>query len=155
MSFAHNETLMRLAFQFAGQLDRARWVLRINMGRVRRLDEVYYIPDLFVFPLASAASLMQHPDNLEVYDTPMSLIVEIWSPSTDAYDADAKLPEYRRRGDLEIWRIHPLKQTLMVWRRQPKGAYDEAIYTGGTIAPVAIPGVVIDLDALFSSKPAT
>lgn len=30
---------------------------------------------------------------LEVYDTPLPLVVEVWSPSTGSYDVDAKVPE--------------------------------------------------------------
>jgi Uma2 family endonuclease len=46
-------------------------------------------------------------DELELYVEPLPLVVEVWSPSTGQYDVDEKLPEYQRRGDLEIWRFHP------------------------------------------------
>jgi Uma2 family endonuclease len=77
------------------------------------------------------------------------LVVEVWSPSTGGYDIDAKLPTYRARGDREIWRIHPYERTLTTWRRQPDGSYAETVHRGGTIEPIAVPGVTIDLDALF------
>ncbi len=32
-------------------------------------------------------------------------------------DVESKLPDYRRRGDLEVWRIHPYERTLTAWRR--------------------------------------
>jgi Uma2 family endonuclease len=76
--------------------------------------------------------------------------VEIWPRSTGDYDVEEKLPEYQRRGDLEIWRLHPYERTLTAWRRQPDGSYTETIYTGGVVHPVALPGVAIDLDALFA-----
>ncbi len=76
-------------------------------------------------------------------------MVEVWSPATGEYDINAKLPEYQRRGDLEIWRIHPYDRTLTAWRQQPDGSYVESLYTGGTVRPVALPNVAIDLDALF------
>lgn len=63
---------------------------------------------------------------------------------------DEKLPEYQRRGDLEIWRIHPSERTLTAWRREPDGSYAESLYRGGTVHPVALPGVSIDLEALFA-----
>ena len=78
-----------------------------------------------------------------------SPVVEVWSPSTGTFDVDTKLPEYQRRGDLEIWRIHPYDRILTAWRRQADGSYTESIYREGTIQPVALPGVVIDLDTLF------
>jgi Uma2 family endonuclease len=77
-------------------------------------------------------------------------VVEVWSPSTGGYDIDAKIPEYRRRGDLEIWRLHPFEKTLAAWRRQPDGSYTELILQGGTVQAVALPNVTIDLDALFA-----
>ena len=61
-----------------------------------------------------------------------------------------KLREYQRRGDLEIWRIHPYEHTLTAWRRQPDGSYAESLHTSGTVSPNALPGVTIDLDALFA-----
>ncbi len=87
---------------------------------------------------------------LEWYDAPLPLVVEIWSPSTGDYDVDAKLPEYQRRGDLEIWRLHPYDRTLSAWRRAPDGSYSEHRYTGGTVQPVALPGVTINLDDVFA-----
>jgi len=67
------------------------------------------------------------------------------------YDVDAKLAVYQQRGDLEIWRIHPYERTLTSWRRQPDGSYEESIHRGGTISPVALTGVAIDLDALLDT----
>ena len=77
------------------------------------------------------------------------MVVEVWSPSTGTYDVNAKLPEYRRRGDLEVWRVHPFERTLTVWRRQPDGGYVETIYDGGRVQPASMPGVTIDLDVLW------
>lgn len=86
---------------------------------------------------------------LETSGEPMPLVVEVWSPSTGGYDVDGKLPEYRRRGDLEIWRIHPYERTLTAWRRQPDRTYAETDHREGSIRPIAVPGVTIDREALF------
>jgi hypothetical protein len=45
--------------------------------------------------------------------------------------------------------IHPFDRTLTAWRRQPDGSYTESYYSGGSVQPVALPGVAIDLDTLF------
>lgn len=124
MTFAHNHVEVWLAVQLGQQLDRRRFDVRSNAGHDRR-------------------------DVLEWYDAPLPLVVEIWSPSTGDYDVDTKLSEYPRRGDLEIWRIHPFDRTLTAWRRQPDGTYTESHYTSGVVKPVALPGVTIDLDTLF------
>jgi Uma2 family endonuclease len=150
MSFGHNRGQFELVRQLILQVDNDEFEVRFNSARVRRQDETYYIPHVFVLPRAYTAHFLDRPDALEVYDRPLPLVVEIWSPSTGDYDIDAKLPEYQARGDEEIWRLHPFDRTLTVWRRQDDGSYETFIQTGGTIDPAALPGVVIDLDALFT-----
>ena len=150
MSFEHNYVLTRLFRQLIAQLDERDFDVRANMGHVRRTAENYHIPDVYVVPVELVQrGRSRTPRALEVYASPLPLVVEVWSPSTGDYDVDAKLPEYQRRGDLEIWRIHPFEQTLTAWRRQPDGTYTEVSYRGGIVELVAFPGITIDLDALF------
>jgi Uma2 family endonuclease len=104
-----------------------------------------------VIPSAMEQRQRGGPGHLEVYAEPLPLVVEVWSPSTGDYDVDGKLPEYQQRGDLEIWRIHPYERTLTRWVRRPDGSYSESVQRGGTVAPAALPGVTIDLDALFAA----
>jgi Uma2 family endonuclease len=150
MSEPHNVVQIRLGRQLIAQLDFDRCDVRIDMTRVRLADVTYYIPDLCIVPMPGNASLQGRPHGLEVFREPLPLVVEVWSPSTGDYDVDEKLPEYQARGDLEIWRIHPLDLTVTAWRRQPDGGYSEAVYRTGTIELVALPGVTVDLDALFA-----
>ena len=110
----------------------------------------YRIPDVCVIPRA----LIQErkaalPRRLEVYEQPMPLVVEIWSPSTGGRDEEDKLAEYQRRGDLEIWRIHPYERTLLAWVRQADGGYREMLYREGTVRPAFLPGVEVNLSDLF------
>jgi Uma2 family endonuclease len=149
MTYEHNHVAFELAFRLRQQLDPRQFNVRGGMGHVRRSSESYYIPDVFVIPNELTRPLRGRRDALEAYDAPLPLIVEVWSPSTGDYDVDAKLPEYQRRGDLEIWRLHPFDRTLTAWRRQPDGTYAESQYTGGVVQPVALPNVTIDLDTLF------
>jgi len=150
MSIAHNRLTMRLTRQLLRQLDEDEYDVRTNLGRVRRAEETYYIPDVSVIPVAATTSLPTPPDALEVFREPLPLVVEIWSPSTGAYDIDAKIPEYQRRGDREIWRLHPYERTLLAWRRQDDGTYVVTDYRGGSVSVLSLPGVTIDLDALFA-----
>jgi Uma2 family endonuclease len=149
MSADHNHIAAFLFGQLYTQLDLTLFEPRVNLGHVRRSPENYYIPDVFVAP-AELFRPQRGTRRLEVYRDPLPLVVEVWSPSTGDYDVDAKLPEYQRRGDLEIWRIHPYEHSLTVWQRQPDGTYAESMYLGGTVRPMALPNVVIDLDALFN-----
>ena len=150
MSVEHGRISFYLGFQLAQQLDRAAYEVRVNHGRLRHeRTSTYSIPDVVVIPRALVEQAQRHPSCLEIYDAPLPLVVEILSPSTGDYDVDAKLPAYRERGDWEIWRIHPYEHTLTAWRRQPDGAYTAQVYRSGTVQPVALPGVTVDLDALF------
>ncbi len=88
---------------------------------------------------------------MQPYSASLPLVVEVWSPSTCDYDVDKKLPEYQRRGDLDVWRIHPYERTLIAWVRQADGSYAENHYRGGIVRPAALLGVAIDLDALFAA----
>ncbi|MDP9364558.1 MAG: Uma2 family endonuclease [Chloroflexota bacterium] len=149
MTWEHNDAMVLLGHFLLQQLDRRQFRVRINAGRVRRSSQNVYIPDVLVVPTSYGDRLRDRSDLLEVFDDPLPLVVEIWSPSTGDYDVDAKIPEYQRRGDAEIWHIHPYERTLTAWRRQPDGSYKEATFHGGAVQPVALPHVSIDLDALF------
>lgn len=148
MSADHNQTITRLFLGLGRQLDERIFTVRSNLGHVRRSPEHYYIPDVFVVPM-DLVRPQRGRHALETYEDPLPLVIEVWSPSTGRYDVREKLPEYQRRGDLEIWLVQPFERKLTAWRRQPDGSYRESTYTGGTIRPVALPNVSIDLDTLF------
>jgi Uma2 family endonuclease len=149
MAYAHNRITSELASQLFAQLDRHAFEVRINAGQLRRSARQYYVPDVTVVAADQTQSYREHPETLEVYIDPLPLVVEVWSPSTGEYDVDSKLPEYQRRGDWEIWRIHPYEKTLTAWQRQPNGSYTETQHLGGIVQPAFLPDVRIDLDELF------
>jgi Uma2 family endonuclease len=149
MTAAHNQIGFDLGFAIQQQLDRGEYRVRVNSGRTKRSDETYYIPDVFVVPTRLVAPQLARSDQLEIYEDPLPFVVEIWSPSTDGYDASAKIPEYVKRGDLEIWLIHPYERTVTAWRRQSDGRYHETIFCLGKVRLHALPRVAIDLDLLW------
>lgn len=150
MSVAHRRSISRLAKRFLAGLDEERFEVRINGGWLRRGDDRYYVPDLFVVAVADVAAADDRPGVLEAYAAPMRLVVEVWSPSTGRYDVNDKLAEYQGRGDREIWGVQPYERTLTIWRRQADGSYVRPVATGGSVEPVALPGVVVDFDRLFA-----
>jgi Uma2 family endonuclease len=153
MSLAHLGAVMSLRNDLLAQLDGSRYLVLTDTGRLRRSSRNYFIPDLSVVPSEMfRRHLAADPAALAVFDEPLPLVAEVWSPSTGSYDVDVKIPEYRRRGDLEIWRLHPLARTLTVWRRQPDGGYAESTYQSGLVGVASLPGVTIDLDALFDFR---
>jgi Uma2 family endonuclease len=149
MTTEHNHAQRTCGRLLSRQLDPQAFSVGIESGRLRISTGTYYEPDIVVIPMEYVRRLMEQPGTFEVYDDPMPLVVEVWSPSTGEYDVERKLPEYRLRGDREIWRIHPYERTLIAWRRQPDGTYTETLFSEGTVQPIALPGVSIDLAALF------
>ena len=148
MSADHNRTISRLFGWIFQQVDQSHFEVRSNLGQVRRSSQSYYLPDVHVVPV----ELVQRQigtGRLEVFSSPLPLVIEVWSPSTGDYDLESKLPEYQARGDLEIWRVHPYDHTLTAWVRQPDGSYVETLHTGGIVRPAALPEVAVDLDQLF------
>lgn len=150
MTTEHNEIPRMLSAQIVMQVGVRDFSVSDGTGRLRVSTGSFYIPDLCVIPRAMVRKLREVPGTFEVYDDPVPLVADVWSPSTGDYDVDEKLPEYRRRGDLEIWRIHPYERTLTRWVRQPDGSYAETLVRAtGAVTLAAIPAVTIDLDALF------
>jgi Uma2 family endonuclease len=147
MTFRHGQIPMLLGHFLLSQLDRDAYQV-VSELRVRRSSATVFVPDLMVVPAAYTEEIRDRPV-LAIFSDPLPLVVEVWSPSTGDYDVDAKLPVYQQRGDLEIWRIHPYQRTLTAWRRQPDGSYQETIHREGVVQPAALPGVAIDLGALF------
>jgi Uma2 family endonuclease len=149
MTFRHGGTSFYLGMQLATQLDRTKYEVRVNHGRLRRTEKTYYIPDVYVIPMSIITPERAASRELEIYDEPLPFVAEAWSASTSDYDIREKLPEYMERGDLEIWLLHPYEQTVTAWRRQPDGTSSETVYRGGVVQIVSLPSVTIDLDALF------
>ena len=104
---AHNWLITKLSFLLLSQLDRSVYQTRTGSSRVRYLDATYVIPDLFAVPVALVAPLLRQDDVLEVYRDPLPLVVEVWSLFAGDFDIEEKLEIHKRRGDAEIWFIHP------------------------------------------------
>ena len=133
-----------------GQAHAALAYYRAELGRVRRSEREYYIPDVAVLPIEMAQRLFPQPGIVAVFPEPLPLVVEVWSSTTGRLDVREKLPEYQRRGDLAIWLIHPYERWLRTWVRQPDGTYTETLYQGGAATPAHLRNVTIDLDTLLA-----
>ncbi|MGI8549952.1 MAG: Uma2 family endonuclease [Dehalococcoidia bacterium] len=149
MTTEHSDVIEALDRQLLRQLDEHDYKVSSNLSRLRISTGSFYVPDLCIIPRALVRRLRERPGTFEVYEEPMPLVVEVWSPSTGGYDVEKKLLEYQWRGDLEIWRIHPYERTLIAWRRRPDGSYVESLIQTETVQPVALPGVTIQLASLF------
>jgi Uma2 family endonuclease len=152
MDNEHSDVKTYLGYRLILQLGPNDYRVHIDSTRLREDQRRYYTPDVVVIPIELFRRGLGRPGRLEFYTEPMPFVAEVWSLSTGRFDVDEKLPAYRRRGDLEIWRLHPHERTLTVWRRQADGRYDEALYRGGVVEVGSLPGVTIDLDALFDFR---
>ena len=148
MTMEHNEEASEIVRQLHLQLDPDRFSVRMNAGHmVFGVD--YYVPDVAVIPAELLLLRRGRPRELEAYREPLPFVVEVWSRSTGGHDVDAKLPVYRQRGDVEVWRVHPYEQTVTAWRRQVDGTYTETSLSRGAVGLHGLPGVAIDLGRLF------
>ena len=149
MTMEHNQHTWEITRQLSLKLDPDRYVLRMNAGHMRVAQDRYVVADLIVIPAFLLDSRRGQPRTLEEYAEPLPFVVEVWSRSTGDYDMESKLPDYRARGDLEIWRVHPYEKTVTAWRRQEDGSYKEAHYGSRGRAKVESLGVYIDLARVF------
>lgn len=149
MSVAHDNVIDHLQRQLYRQLREHEYRLRSNNARLRIASDTYYVPDIAVIPTGIIQALFAQPNTLDAYSDPLPLVIEVWAPSTGTYDINEKLASYQQRGDLEIWYVHPYERTLKAWRRRRDGTYDMTVSSGGMVQPQSLPGVAVDLDALF------
>lgn len=150
MSVEHNQLMSELVFLLADQLERWANPVRSNSVRLRINERNFALPDVLVISAVAEQAPGGLRERLEVYSHPVPLVAEIWCPLAGSDYVSEKLAGYQQRGDQEIWRLHPYDRALTAWRRQPDGNSIESIYQGGAVEPEQLPGVVIDLDALFA-----
>jgi len=98
MTAAHNDISRVLGFRLQAQLPLTDFRVCVDNGRVRRPSGTFFIPDLMIVPTGAVEAFKrEHPTELEAYDQPLPLVVEVWSPSTSAYDRETKAPDWRAR----------------------------------------------------------
>lgn len=148
MSRLHGDLGLEVAFLLRLQVDPMQYRVRANHAKLAIPGRSYYIPDVAVL---EAAVAWPTPKEADLYHDPVPLVVEIWSPKTGGYDIAVKLPGYRFRGDAEIWWVDARGPSVTRWLRRPDGGYDESVHTGGILGVTTLPGVTIDLDALFAA----
>lgn len=148
VTHAHEDTISRLSAQIYRQLDETSYIVRSSNGRLRSKSGSFFVPDLCVLSASARATQEPGSGRLETYDVPALFVVEVRSPSTGEYDSLRKIPEYRERGDAEIWHIEPAARRITRWQRTADG-YSESLLSTGTVEVPSLKGVKIHLDRLW------
>ena len=147
MTQEHNSVAFYLAMAIARQLARDKFEVRNNSGRLRTSAGNAFVPDVVVIPIDAVLS-QAGTRKLETYDRAVPFVAETWSKSTGTYDSNTKIPEYKARGDLEIWRVLPYERRIQAMRRRPDGTYVESEHSGGALE-IASLGISVDFDEVF------
>src|SRR5262245_40400173 len=82
VSWEHSDVASYLGIRLGQQLNRRSFRVHIDTARLRRSARNYLVPDVCVIP----APLYQRrrnaaPGQLEYFDEPLPLVVEVWSAS--------------------------------------------------------------------------
>jgi Uma2 family endonuclease len=79
------------------------------------------------------------------------LVIEV-SDSTLRYDRDVKVPLYARHGVPEVWIVDLQNDQLLLYCSLSDNAYEQQTSAArpGSMSVTALPGVVVDLTAVFA-----
>lgn len=149
MTWEHSAIAPILCAHLVFQVDRSKFQV-LSEPRVRCSTGAILIPGIVVAQVAVGREFQGQPGKLAILSEPLPLVIEVWSLSTGPYGLASKVPEYQRRGDLELWLVHPYERTLTSWRRLANGEYEETTFREGEAHPAALPGVSIELEDLFN-----
>jgi Uma2 family endonuclease len=150
MTSPHFFYSFELAYQLRLHIDPANHQIRCDQSQVKN-PAGYFIPDVCVVPVSHLGEGWKTATDLEVLRDPLPFVAEVWSRTTGEFDRTEKLREYQARSDLEIWLMHPYEQWVLAYTRQADGAYRETRHEGGTVPLAFLPGVTVNLDALFGA----
>jgi Uma2 family endonuclease len=124
--------------------------------RGRELGKVYFAPvdvrlskhNVVEPDLVYVSRERRHIVGPKFIDGAPDLLVEILSPSTLKRDREAKMRLYERFGVLEYWMVDPIARTVVAVALVD-GRYEPLPEVGGVIRSTVIPGLAIEVAALF------
>lgn len=107
-----------------------------------------YEPDIVFF--GPTKSGLIHPDTLK-FPIP-DLIVEVFSPSTEARDRGIKFQDYALHGVAEYWIVDPVAETVELYRLTDDTYPPTERFSTGTITSAILPGFTIPVRAIFDEE---
>ncbi len=140
---AHAAVTRRLEQQFARAV--AAGIVLVSVQNPLRLDAYNEPqPDFVALAPRHDAYAASHPEATDAL-----LVIEVSDSSLD-HDRKTKLPTYARFGVPEVWIIDLSGGAVEVYREPTEGRYASSVrMTHGSIIPVRIPEVTIDIAALL------
>jgi len=145
----HQQVVLRLAHQIMTWIDGGSGRGNVFMPDVYLTDRDVFSPDVvWVGPG------YRYPEDDGALRDPPELVIEVRSPSTWRHDRGRKRDLYEAAGVVELWLVDHLSGTVEVHRRSSPGApgFDErhVLHAGDTLTTPLLPGLVLDLAALFA-----
>lgn len=143
-SIVHNMITAELLWLIRGQLGDGCDVLANDQRLLVDETGLYTYPDLMVV----CGPLDLHPDDRHTVRNP-SVVIEVLSPSTEAYDRGAKAAHYRRIPSLQAY-VFVSQHTHLIecYARRAEGWLLTAVEAGALrIDP---PGITLDVDAVYA-----
>ncbi len=139
----HASTVKRLLNQIAATLE-GRAVVAVQ-DPLRLGDYSEPEPDLMLLRPRDDFYAGAHPVAADVL-----LLIEV-SETSVRYDREIKLPLYARHGVAEVWIVDLDNRVLRFYRQPVQDDYHHATATAtpGSVAPQALPGLLIDLSRLL------
>ena len=138
LEFLFRQLVLRLGY---GLLFSAPLDVQLAEDTVVRPDLILYLPDRR--PEVTTTAVVGAP----------SLVIEIVSPSTTAYDRVTKRGAYGKYGVPEYWLVDFEAWTVTVFSDPSDGRYQRVTEYDDTAVSATIPRLSIDLADLFATVP--
>ena len=141
----HAQTIEQLGLQLRAKADADNiLVVTTVFGLViRQQPFTTRVPDIAVF-------LRSHVVEQDGYiHSPPELIVEVLSPANTRAERTEKLKDYESLGVPEVWVVSPEARTVEVLRLEASRLVTTALLREGRIAPSHVPGMSVDIAAIW------
>ncbi len=142
----HSALTVSIATQLANQLRGGTCRVHSSDLRIRVLETgLATYPDITVV----CGVWERDPENTRTIINPI-VIVEVLSPSTQAYDRGEKLEHYMRIPSLQsiVLAAHERRE-LEVWTRRPDAPWARALFVSNQTAELPAIGCRLDVDAIY------
>jgi Uma2 family endonuclease len=141
----HADTVENLADLLKAGVDRRAVQVRVStFGLVIRRDPVTTrVPDIAVFIRSNVVEQDGY-----IHSAP-ELAVQVLSPANTRLERAEKLKDYESLGVPEVWVISPEARTVEVLLLKDGRLATSALLREGHLNPVRLPGVAIDIEAIW------